>query len=415
MPEYRNYQVKKGDSLWTIAVRNFNDPGRVNEIMALNNLRPGQVLQIGVVLRLPVVMAKDPPRLADPFDYGPPPPPIKKAELKEAPKKEPTRDDLLALLGASKFTLSVLNNGGLGLGIKMAEMASILMGEDFAKVSERLEVAGKFKDGKDAIISLFDMMICIRKGDTGPAIGNGIMALGALVQVMPSSKALERVRKALASHKLTRDLAASYTALHAIGALGDVAKMLGALFLFDSPQRNEVQAKFLEGLKGLCQKVSQNPTPVMALLPTIAETLVKLLPERLRKTLLLKLGAKKIPLLGTIVVGTLDIIEIVRDPREVSSWLGLGSTLTAMIPGAGTAASVALDIVAIGFSIAENVKEVSGDDITKVLLPEHFFEGWHSLVFVARQKDQGLTLGPQQGAPGTLGKKDSSNQKQLPK
>ncbi len=51
---YEEYEVKKGDSLWVIARRFYGNGAKYKQIEEANRLRPGQELQPGMTLKIPV-------------------------------------------------------------------------------------------------------------------------------------------------------------------------------------------------------------------------------------------------------------------------------------------------------------------------------------------------------------------------
>ncbi len=53
-----NYEVKKGDSLWKIAVAKLGDGNRWTEIAQINNLKNANLLLIGKSLKMPPVKAE---------------------------------------------------------------------------------------------------------------------------------------------------------------------------------------------------------------------------------------------------------------------------------------------------------------------------------------------------------------------
>ena len=70
-------------------------------------------------------------------------------------------------------------------------------------------------------------------------------------------------------------------------------------------------------------------------------------------------AGRKVPVVGTIIVGVTDIFAIWQHPNDISRWAGLGSTLLGLIPVAGTALSALVDLGIVIGTIAENIHDLA--------------------------------------------------------
>lgn len=140
--------------------------------------------------------------------------------------------------------------------------------------------------------------------------------------------------------------------LDGIGAFPDMMQLLGAIVSGDKHAAAGASGK-------LIAKMRDNPSVALKLAPDMAKFFADLIPQRLKIKLLAKSGGRKVPVLGTVLVGVTDLLDIWEDPKDLLRWTGLGSTLAGLIPFAGTAISVVLDVGIIIGTIIENLDNIN--------------------------------------------------------
>ena len=114
------------------------------------------------------------------------------------------------------------------------------------------------------------------------------------------------------------------------------------------------------GSNDLTSKARANPFPFVRL---VAHLAYAFLPRRTARKMMTKIVAKKVPVIGTIVVGAFDLWEVCKDPCDWKNWASLGSTGAAIVPGPGTAASVVIDLTVAIATIMETAFSFKFDDM----------------------------------------------------
>lgn len=139
--------------------------------------------------------------------------------------------------------------------------------------------------------------------------------------------------------------------IDAIGAYPEVAGLFAALLKGDGKAAGQAAGAFVH-------KLREHPAEAVQLCPRLIEFLLGLIPPRMKAKMAAKMAGRKVPVVGTIVVGVTDLFQIVSKPSDWSGWVGLGSTLAGLVPVAGTALSVVLDVGIVLGTIIENINDL---------------------------------------------------------
>lgn len=399
-----------GDTLVRLAAEYLRSANRWREIQHYNHLPEGRPLRIGQVLRIPLgahvhvhghgphagpdAHKKDGPRAPHPQghapeeghgsddDDGPPAPkarpqppahpvptplarvPLQKQEVHARPH---SGEELKRLLEAGKLvgtTTGTLCFAGVDRYLEIAGRLTKMDRGALKALAETKRGIAKPKDFMEALASAFDFFIAMEQEKPMLMMGHGLITVGAFYSLRKRPEAMHR---ALGHSKSAKHLLKeAWEYIEEIEAVFDVSRMVGAGFLVAEPRMlNEAIKKFDEGAKTLLQKLVTHPKAAAHLLPPLTAMLMTWIPkERLAKMSSRMLG-KKVPLAGTLIVGSLDVIDIgrglfIEHKVEATAWMNLGSTIVGLVPGWGTGASAAIDLAVLVATIVENFREFMG-------------------------------------------------------
>lgn len=373
---------RPGDSLTLIAVTYYGNVTRWREIQAYNKIQDGNKLRVGQAVRVPnptmgkgvlpvaptsVAQQNDPrgqPAYKDPFAAPTPP----KTEAPKTPpaqplvkqKEEPLPEDgeeFRKVILAGKFGVSVLGSTFKGMD-KYIELLGIIFKLDPKDLKDSKTALGKGKEFIDGLVAGFDCFLAVLKPDMMSATGYFLIGLGSLWGFVPKEvlgPTRHKIKSMLARSRLTAGLEAVFEAIEAVGALPELGKMIGGPLL-----QKDGWKKFDDGAKGMIKKLMSNPAAAAQAAPALAAYLLRHLPEHVVEKLMFRMAGKKVPLAGTIAIGLLDIVDIVRDPTDGKNWVSLGSTVAGALPGAGTAVSVVADLGVLALTVADSLRSTVG-------------------------------------------------------
>lgn len=134
---------------------------------------------------------------------------------------------------------------------------------------------------------------------------------------------------------------------------GDGMKAVGGLLRGNA-------SDFFGAMKDVAKSLYDNPTLAKKLTPRLVKTATDVLPEGDRH-LWSKMLGKKVPVVGTAIVGVMDLAAIAADPKDAKNWAGLGSTIAGAFAGPGTAISVTIDIGILGAEVFDAVAALRGN------------------------------------------------------
>jgi len=142
--------------------------------------------------------------------------------------------------------------------------------------------------------------------------------------------------------------------------LADILKMANsteALKVVSGLMRGEVD-DVVNGLSGVVKHLLAEKGVGKERIAKLIAALVGLLPERMRDKTLKKIMGRKVPIVGTLIVGVTDVYNIIRSPTDWTKWAGLISTAAGALPGPGTLASAAIDIGLLVEEVRSSVKDI---------------------------------------------------------
>lgn len=369
---------RPGDSLTRIAVTYYGDVKRVRELQTYNKLIDADKLRVGQPIRVPNpslgVGANSialnpgkinnlPPKKEGVLDHlleNRPLPVLReppKAPLARAPTAPTSGAEFRKVLEAGKFGLDVLGKTFDGMD-KYIELLIVIFRLDKEDLESGKSALSKGKGFVEGLVSAYDCYLSLLDQDFTQATGQMLIAMGILWPFVPAAQrnvARERMRKLLSHNRLTAGLEVIVEVLERINALGSLAKMIAAPTL-----KENRWLTFNSGQKELIKALMENPGEAAKAAPALAAFLWRHLPEHLVEKLAFRFTGKKIPLVGTLVVGILDIADIVSDPKDAKNWASLGSTAAGAFPGVGTAASAVIDLSVLALTVAENIDKVNG-------------------------------------------------------
>ena len=213
-------------------------------------------------------------------------------------------------------------------------------------------------DGAFAGAALYTSYRHFRKGERRDGLGELLLALGKLWKILPDNmrkSMIEPIESMFKRIPKLAPLAKTVGPLDEIDGLAALLMLMGALVKGKAADAKMAAQDLLEGMKS-------NPGAAIPLALPLTEFFVGLIPVRTRAKLMAKMGGRKIPVVGTIVVGVTDVIQIWQTRSSIASWAGLGSTLAGLIPGAGTAISCLIDLGIIIGTIIDNIQDLDFDD-----------------------------------------------------
>ncbi len=220
-----------------------------------------------------------------------------------------------------------------------------------------LEILKKRTDGIEALILFYKSYKAFKKSSLRPAVGNLFKGVGKGWGLFPKG-----VRAFLVKGMYTicsripkfDAIANSFPILDRAEALGPCFEMMGG---FIEGGKDGTKDAMAAG-KSLVDALKSHPGEATMLVGPIADFLQSLIPTKLKAKLLGKMAGRKVPVVGTIVVGIMDGVSIWSDPTDWKRWAGLGSTIAGLIPGPGTAVSVLIDISILIGTLAENIHDL---------------------------------------------------------
>jgi hypothetical protein len=272
-----------------------------------------------------------------------------------------TPAQLRQALLVGKTTISMLG-ANFAFGEKLAKLLLALTGMKAEEIEKQTKSAKRAAELIECIVSGFECMQALEKGETAKASAFGLISVGSAWSFLPEAKrnSIRRSMKSgLGRSKWFQGLETCFEVVEELEAVGDLCKIVACLGL-PTEGRNERQAKFDEGTKGLMAKINTSPGKALPLLAPLAAFIARLIPEHTREKLLTKMAGEKVPVVGTIIVGIWDIVDICRAPNEAKSWAALGATAAGLVPGAGTAVSAAIDIAVLVMTATETIRELMG-------------------------------------------------------
>ncbi|RKG54885.1 hypothetical protein D7X30_27330 [Corallococcus sp. AB011P] len=235
---------------------------------------------------------------------------------------------------------------------KFTEFIGAVTGGSSAETGKLIGYLGQSNEGMATLRSLTTSYNEAAKGDYRASTASLAEAVGSGWNTLP-----EATRNRMAT-KVASSVAGSkigpFVGVLAEAGAGDGMKAVAGLMRGDGKD-------FFDGLKGVTKSLSENPTLSKKFAPRLVKSMLDAIPEKSRNGMLAKMVGRKIPAIGTVLVGLTDLGAIASKPNDPKTWMGLGSTVAGALPGAGTAASVVIDIGILGVEVYDAVRSLGGD------------------------------------------------------
>lgn len=213
---------------------------------------------------------------------------------------------------------------------------------------------GKSTDGAFAITALYQSYVAFEKNENKEGVSQLLLGLGKAWRVMPENarkKAVKPVGQLIRRIPKFGELGDILEPLDRIDGLSAFLLLLSAIVAGDGANAKLAAQDVLETCK-------RNPADGARVGAELVQFFMGLIPSSMRMKLMAKMGGRKIPVLGTIVVGITDLISIASKPSDWTRWAGLGSTLAGLVPLAGTALSVLIDLGIIIGTIIDHLDDI---------------------------------------------------------
>lgn len=246
---------------------------------------------------------------------------------------------------------------GAPLPERFVQFMATVLGVRRHQLNKALDDKGKLAtvlDGAQGIAELYGCYRAYRKGQYLDGTVDLFTGTANLWNVMPPAwrqPAARSMGRIIGRIPKLRPLGDLVPRLDRIDAYPEVAQLFGALLKGDGREASSAAGLF-------CEKLRDNPGEAIALCPRLVEFMGGLIPGRMKAKIMAKAAGRKVPILGTIVVGITDVFQIASKPSDWTSWAGLGSTLAGLVPVAGTALSVVLDVGIVIGTVIEHIDDL---------------------------------------------------------
>ncbi len=213
---------------------------------------------------------------------------------------------------------------------------------------------GKSTDGAFALAALYQSYVAFERNENKMGVSHLLLGLGKAWRVMPENtrkKAVKPVGQLIRRIPKFGELGDIMEPLDRIDGLSAFLLLLSAIVAGDGANAKLAAQDLLESCK-------KNPADGARVGADLVQFFLSLIPASMRMKLMAKMGGRKIPVLGTIMVGITDIFAIASKPSDWTRWAGLGSTLAGLVPLAGTALSILIDLGIIVGTIIEHMDDI---------------------------------------------------------
>ncbi len=253
------------------------------------------------------------------------------------------------------ITADLITNSAYKLPEKFMKFLLTVLGaaqDDSGK--QALSWLRKRTDAAEGIAALYKAWRHFEAGQNRYGTSNAFKGVAKIWKVLtpsmrrPAVKSLERAMRRIPKFGT---LAGVLEPIDRCDGIASLLLLLSALIKGDGKDSRTAAKDFVDALK-------KNPGEAARIGPTLLKFFAEMIPERTRMKMLAKMAGKKVPVAGTIVVGISDVWSIWSDPSDWTRWAGLGSTLVALVPLAGTALSVVIDLAIVIGTIIDNIGDL---------------------------------------------------------
>ncbi len=244
--------------------------------------------------------------------------------------------------------VKIVRNFGTDAPEKLTKLLMQGFGFDEAQTNQFLERLAKTGSGLKTLEKLIDAYGEKEKG-------NGMAAFAALAEAAGSAwDLLTEAQRTKVVDKMLAPLSGKFGNLASIMRTTKCADVMKVMSGFLNGKAEDVAS----GLAGVAKQYLTENKLGLDELELLIRSLGELLPKSIRKEMVEKMVAKKIPIAGTIVVGLSDAYSILKNPDDPTKKWALASTVLGAIPGVGTGASAMIDIGLLVAEVAENVENI---------------------------------------------------------
>ncbi len=288
--------------------------------------------------------------------------PVKTTPVKTSKPATVAPHELRLALVTGKTTFSMLS-ASFRFGENLVKLVSALTGVKPEEIDKQIKSVKRGAELIDCIVSAFECTLALERGGKVEASSHALISVGSAWSFLPEAKRRklrQSIKSGLGRSKRFKGLETGFEGVEKLEGVGDFTKMVACLGLPTSGRsgKNDRLAKFNEGAKGLIKKLNDKPTAAIPLLAPLAAFIARLIPVHTREKLLAKMVSKKVPVIGTLIVGISDIVDICQAPDEAKAWMSLGSTIAGVVPVAGTALSAVIDIGVLVMTAVDTIHEL---------------------------------------------------------
>ncbi len=253
------------------------------------------------------------------------------------------------------LTVSMLRDVSFVLPFQFVRFLCEVFRATDADARHAIGVLSQYADGASGVCDLYTAYRYYQHGDGAKGTASAFKGLASVWKALPSGlhkSTLQSLQRALRRIPKFAPVADMLEPLDRCGGISSLLMLLSSFISGDARDARSAANDFVDGLR-------KNPGEAARMGLPLVEFFGSLIPERTRAKLLAKMAGRKIPVAGTIVVGITDIVSIWSEPGDWTRWAGLGSTLVALVPVAGTALSFLIDLGVLLGTIVENINDLS--------------------------------------------------------
>jgi hypothetical protein len=249
---------------------------------------------------------------------------------------------------------AMLRDGVFHAPYKFVTFLSKVLQSSRNAVDRLSSTLGKSTDGAFALVALYESYKNFENNENKKGVSNLLLGLGKAWRVMPETarkRAVKPVGSLIKRIPKLQDLGDIIEPLDRIDGLSAFMLLLSAIVIGDGANAKLAAQDLVES----CRK---NPADGARVAAELLQFFLGLIPSSMRIKMMAKMGGRKIPVLGTIVVGITDLFSIASKPSDWTRWAGLGSTLAGLVPLAGTALSVLIDLGIVVGTIIDHMDDI---------------------------------------------------------
>ena len=242
----------------------------------------------------------------------------------------------------------------------IVQVLAALTGRTKAELDDAVRAGAMLKRGVEAVEIVTQINDCLRAASRKEALeasSRAFIAMGFAWGFIPErrrSTLIGPLKAGLSKSKYFGWAGTVIGTVDSLDAMGEFTQLIGCLGLPEPDCRETFQ----EGLKGLVDKMKENPSKAAPLVVPLLSCLLGMIPPETRERLIAKFATKEIPVVGLIVNLPIDLYNFYEEGNTAENWTSLTGTLAGEIPGVGTAISAISDVVVVGFELAKTINAI---------------------------------------------------------